>query len=419
MIIYLISVILICFGIFQKIFFLKLEGLYSLGWMGLAALGIAVLLTILGIIIYKKDSSKKIFNKTSSMRVFILLMITISTILIFSFILNLIGHTFNWDSVALYDARARFLLGGTKFSDMTALSAYDPKNIYYYLLYPPYTSLVHYFWYKLSLPFPVGLYYTVCLILFAVSIYFLTCKKIGKIPALLLVFLTVVNNVVFFSSLIAYTNLPYSLLIVLGVFLLFDYLQDNISWKLYFGILLIVGSIWIRYLEPLWFGIIVAFSISIALKKGVKKSLLLSIPFLIFGTLEYFSWKYFVDKNLGSNQVVSFESTKILEPIIGIFTGSLVTILIFFFKSWGVMVLVHFSGIAASLKYWRKNLFLILVILFSGMIYFGGLYFVSFQSEWWDKLGDSLIRSSAFMIPISGYLIIEYLIKGKRYEKSD
>lgn len=419
MIIFLISVFLIFLGIFEKIYFFKLEGLGSMSWMGIGTLLISVLVTIIGILSYRKEKLKKTDNHSSLPKSGYILFFIVLGVIVFSGILNCVKRTFDWDSVAMYDARARFLLGGTKFSDMVLLSSYDPKNIYYYLLYPPYTSLIHFFWYKLNIPFSVNIYYTFTLLLLSLSIYFLTYRKIGKIASLALVFLTIANNVVLFSSLTAYSNLPYSLQMFLGVFLLFNYLEDKTRWKLLFGTVLIAGSLWIRYLEPLWFGIIIAFGIVLSLKEGKKKSILTTGLILSYVILEYLSWKYFVDKALGTNQVVNFGISRIIEPVMGIFTGSLIAILVFFVKSWGAMVLVHFSAVYVSFKRWRQNLFLTLVIIFNTIIYFCGLYFVSFQSEWWDKLGDSLIRSSTFMIPISGFLLLDFFVNIKRYKNAN
>jgi len=416
MIIFLISLFLILLGMFEKIYFLKLEGLDSMGWLGIVALLVTVLVTILGLVNYKRETTRKIDNDLSLSKPGYVLFIIVLGVIVFSGILNYIKISFDWDSVAMYDARARFLLNGIKFSEMVSLSSFDPKNIYYYLLYPPYTSLIHFFWYKLAIPYSVNLYYTFILLLLSLSIYLLTYKKIGKIVSLVLVFLSIANNVVLFSSLTAYSNLPYSLQMFLSILLLFDYLKDQRKWKLFLGLVLLSGSLWIRYLEPLWLGVVIAFGIVLYVKEKKKKNALITTLFLLYTILEYISWKYFVNKVLGANQVVSFEKSRIIEPIIGVFTGSFISVLLFFFKSWGFMAIVHFSAFYVSLKRLKQNLFLTLVILFNTIIYFAGLYFVSFQSEWWDKLGDSLIRSSTFMIPISGFLLLDFFVNIKRYK---
>jgi len=60
----------------------------------------------------------------------------------------------------------------------------------------------------------------------------------------------------------------------------------------------------------------------------------------------------------------------------------------------------------------RKVSFLKAVLFLSILLYYSGLYFVSFQSHWWSKLGDSLSRSSIFMVPIAGYVMLSFLVRG-------
>jgi hypothetical protein len=402
--IYIISTILLTLILLGKVYFLNIEGIDSMGIFGITSVVVLISLLILGSVNYFSNRIKN--NKKISLQFFSILSLVI---LAFSFYINTSKNVHMWDSVALYDARAKFMLQGMNFSQMVDLSKYDPQNSYYYVLYPPHTSLLHYYWYRLQIPLPIGVFYSFLLILLMLSIVSLINKRLGLTMTAFLAFVTISNNTIFLSSLSEYTNLPFTLQMFLGSFLLYEYLNDEKKWKLFYGAGLVITTMWIRFLEPLWIGAVLALFTALYIKKKFSKELLIPIFIGLYGIIEYLSWQNFVSGFGEITKIVSFSLGRIFEPIIGIFTGSLFSIFIFFVKSWGPILLVHIFAIVIALINRKKMNFLQLFMLFTILIYFSGLYFVSFQSTWWDKLGDSLVRGSTFMIPISGYIILEYL----------
>lgn len=409
--IYFISTLLLCLVLATKISFATIGRGGSPGFFEYVSIIVLVAIIIAGTFDYirswrKKKSEKQVVEKAGLAKFFIILSILfIST----SLFINFNKKAVLWDAVALYDARAIFLVSGINFTEMVEISKYDSNNNYYYVLYPPYTSMVHYFWYELGVPIPVGVFYSISLLLLAVVIYSVTRKHLGLIVAALLTFIVVSNGVIFSLSLSEYTNLPFTLQMFLGVFLIYEYLKGGSKWKIFYGIGLVITTMWIRFLEPLWVGAVLALFISTFIKKKFSKELLYPVLMLVCGVIEYIAWQSFVSGSVDTTKMVSFSAIRFLEPVVGIFTGSLASIFIFFIKSWGPILLVHLFAIYLAILNKNKLNFLQMFMIFTILIYFSGLYFVSFQSAWWDKLGDSLVRGSTFMIPISGYLILEYL----------
>jgi hypothetical protein len=430
---YIIAFLLLILVISSKYHFIIIEGIQKLGSFEIASFLLATVLTISGTFLYFKNNfplkfrfklKRFGFGKFSFYK---LLLIVLFLGFVFSLYINFNKPALSWDAIALYDARAKYLLEGVNFSQMVDLSKYDPQNSYYYLLYPPFTSQIHYFWHKLLIPVPIGVYYSIMLFLIGVVVYVFARKKFNPLASIILVFVTVLNNTIFSVSLSEYTNLPFILNLLLGIFLLAEYLEDRQKWKVIFGLLLVVSSQWIRYLEPLWIGVLLAFVFTTIKANQWKKQIVFIVLAIVYGLSEYIGWGSFIQSFGKKTEVVSFSVLRFIEPIVGIFTGTAASILKFFVLSWGIILLIHFLVIImyTDKKNWlfssSKNTtiqFFRLIIMFTILIYFLGLYFVSFQSSWWGSLGNSLVRSASFLIPISGYLLLLGVYKPGKIQKT-
>jgi hypothetical protein len=348
-------------------------------------------------------------DRLIKLRIFIILAIIF--VLGFSFFLNWQKKSLDWDAVALYDARAKFLLAGFKFSEMVSLSIYDNKNSYYYLMYPPYTSIAHYFWYRAGFNQPVVLLYSFYLVLFAWGLYTLTKERLGSTWSLIFVILVIANKDIFLSSLNGYTNLPFSIYLTLGILLLANYLKEEKNWQLFYGVFLIGTSQWIRIIEPIWISAIFAY-LFLAIKKKNAKLALASFFLIAFCLLEYFSWNYFSIVIAKNPKIFQISVIDFIEALLGFFTGSLIGVFLFFIKKTGISFLINISGILTRFPSNKKDdynkdlLFLKWVIIINIFIYFWGLYAISILADWWKEMGSSLVRSSSFMLPISTYLIL-------------
>ncbi|HJX58996.1 MAG TPA: hypothetical protein VJ481_00365 [Patescibacteria group bacterium] len=420
---FIISTVLLGVMIAEKLIFLQIEPLILKHLSTVTPFLVLIMLFVVGILsfAFKKKIQKRPSETTKLSRIGILALVITLFIVSVSFYLNYQKTSLGWDAVALYDARAKYLKEGIKFSEMNSLSKYDTQNGYYYSLYPPFTSIAHFLWSGLFRALPIGLFYWLIYLLFGLVVFLATKEDLGVNLSTVLVFATLSNNTIFESSLVEYTNLPYSLYILLGVFLLMSYLKTKETWKLLFGVGLVISSQWIRFLEPLWISAAVAYAIACYSDKKLRRGLIFSGGFLLFGLIEFLSWSYFVNQMAKSPQIIAIDFLKVSEPIIGTFTGTMLKIFIFFVKSWGIILLVYIGSLLVDLKKsMRIPQILFLKVFITGciFIYFAGLYFVSFQSDWWDELGNSLVRSSTFLIPISGYLLLSYLFKD-RYSRHE
>lgn len=415
---FILSTFIILIMLLKKFFFVNLEVDYLTSFWGVLDLLGFCLLFILGLKAFikgfsgRKKQKVKIINNMNYFAI-IFLVVTFFVVLM-TFYLNYIKTTLHWDAIALYDARAQFLANGMKFSEMPGLSEFDNLNKYYYLLYPPYTSIGHLFWNKIGFlsGLPVGIYYSIALVLMIAMVFQLTKKSLGTLGGAFLILLIASNSSIVNVTIKEYTNLPYALHMVAGTFLLFSYIKIKKRWKLIYGIFLISTSIWIRLLEPMWLPVIIALGIVMFSKKAFFKKLLPAIILTVFCILQYFSWNYFV-KVIGNNPVAIEVSTHgLYEPFLGVLTGAPWVVLFVFMKAWGVPLFIHLVTLLALALRWRyvtKNkgvLFLSLVLAFSISLYYFQFYFLSFQVDWWDIVAKSLDRSSAFLIPISGYLLV-------------
>lgn len=412
---FIIGTLLLMMMAIEKLSFVIIEYPIYFSVPTLISAVVLIFAIVYGLKLYLKDSSISIKKISLSRAGWFFLFLTI-IIIGMSFILNFNRWTVGWDAVALYDARAKFLYSGLTFSKMSDLSNYDPQNSYYYLLYPPFTSLVHYHWMLLSIKLPVGVYYSINLLLLSLIVFNGFNKKIGNNLSLVLAFLSISSISIFSSSILEYTNLPFTIYILLGIIFIGDYLENRTVWKLIYGISLIVCSQWIRFQEPIWLGVAIAMIVMAITYKKFRHTLIPGVVVLLFGFFERYSWSSFISASSSTNTIVNFNLINIIEPILGIFTGSLFSIGLFFVDSWAPLIFVYIISVAVIIN--RRtanahNVFYLLINSLIIMIYFGGLYFVSFQSIWWDKLGDSLVRSSAFLIPINAMILLSELSKTK------
>ena len=201
MLIYLISTFLLLLISVGKLFFMSIEGFKGVGILGITSFLVLAGLLVVGsasFIRYSLAHKKKLQKLKLGSSPFVKIFLTLCLVVVgISFYINFNKKALGWDSVALYDARAKFLMSSINFSQMIDLSRYDPQNSYYYALYPPHTSIIHYFWYKLGIPVSVGIYYSFLLLLLGVSVYLFTKKRLGPATAVFLTFITVSNNTIF------------------------------------------------------------------------------------------------------------------------------------------------------------------------------------------------------------------------------
>lgn len=296
----IVSIFLILSSLLVKYKFILLEDIYRYSFVGIMDVLSTFLMTIILMTFFIKGlhrNKRAILpkNKPNSF-IAIIGFFAVVFVLVVVCLFNYNKKSLDWDAVALYDARAKFMQEGMNFSDMQTLSDYDiNNNKYYYSLYPPYTSILHYYWNNFFDNVPVSFLYAIFFVVFAVGIFSFGAKHIGFAGAVMFVFLVVSNKNVFLISLLEYTNLPFMIFVTLGTLSLFKFLTEKKDYLVILGSLLIGGSIWIRFLEPVWFAILLSFAISLLRGKNYisKKVAFLFLIGLFYILVQYFSWSFF------------------------------------------------------------------------------------------------------------------------------
>ena len=141
-----------------------------------------------------------------------------------------------------------------------------------------------------------------------------------------------------------------------------------------------------------------------------------AVLLIIFSLIQFFSWTFFAKVIGNSPTAIEVATFGFVEPFLGILTGAPWIVLLVFVRAWGFPFIIHSIAIIALALRWEyvaKNkdvLFLSLVLVLCILLYYVQFYFLSFQVEWWITVAKSLDRSSAFLIPISGYLLVRMVV---------
>jgi hypothetical protein len=270
----------------------------------------------------------------------------------------------DWDAVTLFDYRARIILNTGFIRDTLSRETVTA--------YPLLTSLLHYWVYLngLRTPMPVYPLFFAGFILGSYGILNRLLKN--RTVILLIVLLLAATPKLFDQSLIAYTNLPYTIYLLLGTGYIFLWSGSHKKADLIMGLILSLGSFWVRSFPfaLVNIGLVILYSsISGKLKKTlVFLSLLIGILFLlklgftnVLGVLNYLKWSVW----------------DYYQPY------SLVFILL--------------SIIVFSRN--NKSYFWFLAILgYTLMLILGTLFMVNGQSSWY-QVSDAVERMTMFLNP--------------------
>jgi len=418
---FLYILIYIVFQLIHKFVFVVIEPKYLSSWLGVVEAGFLGLFVLTGVMLSIKRQRKTNDKQNEKIKLTEVLLIgAIIMVVLFSSALNKSKKVMEWDAVALYDARAMFLKAGVKFSDMVQFSKYDEVN-YYYLMYPPFTSISHYMWREVLPTVSVSLYYSVYLLLFAVGLYLLASKLLGRFYGLLAVLLTILIKDIFILSILEYANLPFTTNIVFAVLLLAIYLKYKEKWTLFMSAVLLALSQWIRFLEPVWLLVITVFSVVLIKEKRYKELIISVLILLTPSVLNYLSWNNFVSNIAHNPNSVTTNTSIIINMIIGLVAGKAFEVFKYCIKVFGLQFVGYLATLISGLLFIKRKImdssftYLLYFLTATILFYFIAIYYSSFQGEWWQSLGGSVIRSSSYIIPIAIIInlgIIKQIMRG-------
>lgn len=415
---FIITILLLTLGLCVKYFFFLNEQDYRQSTIAVIDIVSYLSGLVVVVLLFIKNKPKLKFPTVKITPWEATLSIAVVLTLLLSFYVTVGKASLSWDALALYDARAKFLEYGMTFSEMRILSDYDPLNSYYYLLYPPFTSILHYLWRMSEIALSVSAIYSLFLSILAVFVFSFFKQKLGTILALGGTLLVIANRDIFSVSIIEYTNIVFTTYIVVGIILLFQYIETKTSWMLIGGSILVATSQWIRFLEPLWFAVVLAWVVMLFVTRRLRTEWKPIIFFTTVCLVQYVAWRYFTISVASNPEAIPFNLVALLDAIFGFFTGAFIYMGEHLVREWGIMLLIYIlSIIPLRKKVTQGFIFLSGVIIFSIGIYVGGLYVLSVSYPWWQELTSSLSRSSTFLIPLATYLLltkVRSIGKGKK-----
>jgi hypothetical protein len=318
-----------------------------------------------------------------------------------SLVMGLYWPIYTWDSLTLYDMRAKVFVAEGFMDKLFSIHIY-------YLGYPLYTSLLHAISYLSYFSNP-HFVYSLIYIFFVVAFYFLVEKFAGKKLSLLFSLILASNPQVYSHSMIAYTNLPYVVFITLGLFYLFSWDKFNNS-EIFLSAFLVGMSGWVRTDDPFWMiAIIIFLLITIVRKRSVFYVPIYGLVVMLPRTVWSSFYKYEAARTVVSN-LASVGGNDALQEFKLHFFSRFVEVLKYFWVNVieiNFILIVFFAVVAITyfVKYKKtfNALLPILTIILSFAVIFGGIYITSFTYTKWEQVGNSVQRMCMFFVPLILY----------------
>ena len=401
-------------GIFTFIWFLM--NLISISYNLISGFSLLIILNIIVLVVNKLKFGRwfrKIkfdfgyFKKLDTLEKIIL------GIIVFLYLSALIQNLYfpirYWDSLVLYDFRAK-LFAQSGFMNTAIAQGY-------FFGYPLLTSLAHTFVYVLggnNPSFIYGLFYLSFIVLFSSNLKKL---NLNRILVFILTLLVAISPRLFDHTQWAYTNLPYTVYIVLGSIYLYLGVKNKYFGSFVLSAILIGLSTWTRSAEPFWLSCVgLAVVASVYLRKWLWPFVYTGLVALIMIPWKAFESAFNMDTANVIGQVATTSSTvvqniqlSILKPAFDFFTTNVIRMYLIYFVLLGIIILIKL--ITKS----RKWFFTFLVIINLGLTFAGIMVFVKDVSFYQD-IPDSLARMVMFLPPMIIYLLglsFDELNKGK------
>lgn len=362
----------------------------------------------------KIDNLKKKIKSLSSLEKIVL--ITLVGVIGYTFMENYVWPITSWDSLALYDFRARVIANRGNMLEGLELG--------YFFQYPPYTSFLHVFGYIVG-THRVKIVYSFIYLSLLIGFYSLLRRRQSRLLSLVGTLSLAVDRFILGHSILAYTNLSYVVFLSLGLLYLVFWLNKPKKQDLLIGTLLVAFSTWIRASDPFWYLIIFIFLFGIAKYKKFIVDSIFSLM-LVLGVYKF--WDTFVG-NIKISTTGGSREQKYLEAlsggkvmIIGLIHQS-TEIIFYFVRNMRITIGYLLPVALLSLFYdWKNknkfNLYLFLFILLSLLIIIGGIVIFSLFYETWNQIDDSLQRLSMPLIPLIIFAIFNSSIwKENAFEK--
>lgn len=385
-------------GVFSLLLFLANIGGYILNLTTGSVILVILLLLSCFSLAFSRGLRKNFFMWTffagKLKKVILICGLVIIALFISSLIYNIYWPVNGWDALTLYDFRGRFFAETGNIREVFSIHRY-------YLGYPLYTSLMHSWIYILGLSNP-SFFYSLLYIAFILTFYFNLARLTNSRYAIVFSTLLAFYFELFQNSLIAYTNLPYTVFIVLGFLYLLTWCETEEKKYLFLSALLVGISGWIRSSDPFWV-VPLVITFYYLVKSG---NFVLWLGYVLIVVLFRLPWSIFV--NVVSKGYIVTTSNQFGNFLNYGFDGLIsrfIKVVNYFFinvfkPNWAILMvflaglLIVFRSKNKLLKYLGSMIFLSLGIIFSG------IYFYSLVYEKWQLVGNSVARMSMFLPPL-------------------
>lgn len=379
--------------------------LYS--WFGIKVTLISVLCmfliaSIILLALHKKYNRKLDFNFKIILKSLVkikwyegIICIIICIILLASFLSNVYYPVIGWDSLALYDFTAKVITQMGYFVQIA-------NKFSYFSNYPLLTSIAHAMIYLVNGANPkfiYALFYSA----FAVLCYGFMRRYSNRLVALVFTLIIISNPILFTHSTLAYTNLPYTVYLITGIFYLFYGLTEQKDDYLVLSAILTGLSTWTRSAEPFWLvGIIF-----VLIYAFIKRRLSVFIKYLLVFLVIQQPWKIFQTMIFGSGYATSNQFVAVGSVVFtGINKEQLAQVFQFIYDNillkWGYIfplsIILIFLNLLVKDK--KNKLLFLSIMIFNFLILIWGVYYFSLSFPDWRQIPDSATRMSMFFPPM-------------------
>lgn len=311
----------------------------------------------------------------------------------------------SWDSIALYDYRSKifYQTGG-----MNAL-----VNLSYDLVYPLLTSLAQYWMYIFgstsAMPIHASFY-----VFYVISSFAIFKRFSSTVFSLIFALFIALSPELFLHGHLAYTNLPFSIFIVLGSVYVYLFTKSHNYSDLIISAISIGLSTWSRTTEPFWMiplWTVLLFSL-------INKKIIPSIIYMIIFFCIQLPWRNFHPGNLSQvayNPVfdISNNATYLAYHINLKVISSIISFLwINVFKYYLIFFIIPILLVLKKIiNKDLHDLYYPLMLLGYFGILIAGTYVFALTQSYWDQIPGSAMRMMLFWPQLSifflGITIIE------------
>lgn len=301
-----------------------------------------------------------------------------------------------WDAIALYDFRAHtIVLNG----DLTTI-----QDASYYISYPLYTSLLHASYYLFGATAVQGVYTLIFAAFLSIiygRMYAWTNAKYASLTLLAVLF----SHELYSHATFAYTNLSYSVYLVVGMLYAASINSSKNVVKLSILSAVLLGlSSWVRSAEPFWMlGALLIVSYLIKYKKYlyiIPTSLIIYIIRSIWGSYTAERLASLSVDNVALPSLINLGSVYKIISTAPALAKYIFTYLFLPYKAIWIITLISLYLAIFVTKNYRHRVLTVLCAIALAMGVAGVALFSTYFTTW-DGIGDSARRMMLFIIPLS------------------